>query len=237
MTLIGHGIRALACGLAAAALAAGCSTTSSSDLRTGGISADIRVSATSAIAATVSVQMSPGNGFDPLDLVKLTGGDALYAESDGLRRPLTDGGTYKYEATFPSAAAETQFRVILDRARADDTDAPDNLGALPMPFDLSPLSIVNMPRSQAEMVTWSPSGTADRMTLEFQGSCVEDRSFAIDGDPGTYAFTLEGETYPSSCQVAMTLRRSRAGVVDPNLNAGSSFLLEQVRTASFFSSP
>lgn len=232
-----HGIRAIGCGIAAAALAAGCKTTSSTDLRTGGISADIRVSATSASAADVSVQMSPGNGFDPLNVVELTGGDALYAESSGLRRQLAGGGTFKYAASFPSGAAETQFRVILDRARADDIDATENLGALPMPFDLSPLSIVNMPRSQPEMVTWSPSGTADRMTVEFQGSCVEDRSFAIDGDPGTYAFTLEGETYPSSCQVTMTLRRSRAGVVDPNLNPGSSFLLEQVRTASFTSSP
>jgi len=35
----------------------------------------------------------------------------------------------------------------------------------------------------------------------------------------------------------MTLRRSRAGVVDANLNAGSSFLLEQVRRAAFYSSP
>jgi len=64
-----HGIRAIGCRIAvAAALAAGCQTPSSADLRTGGISAEIRVSATAASAADVSVQMSPGNGFDPRDL-------------------------------------------------------------------------------------------------------------------------------------------------------------------------
>ncbi|HMF43936.1 MAG TPA: hypothetical protein VKQ32_24855 [Polyangia bacterium] len=236
MTMTHPGLRMIGCGLAAAALAAGCTATSSKDLRTGQISAGIRVTATSASAATVHVAMSPGNGVDPLNPVKLEGGDALYAEASGLRWKLGAVGS-DYEASLPTGAAETQVQVILDRPNPNEADAPDSIGALPPPFELSPLSIVDMPRSQPESVSWSPSGTADRMLLAFQGSCVEDVSFAIDGDPGTYGFALEGEFSPSSCTVTMTLTRSRAGVVDPNLNPGSSFVLEQVRTAAFHSSP
>jgi hypothetical protein len=76
------------------------------------------------------------------------------------------------------------------------------------------------------------------MMLEIQGSCVEDQTLSIDGDPGSYtlgAATLDPETIRSSCLVTLTLRRQRAGVVDPNLNAGSSFVLEQVRKTTFSS--
>jgi hypothetical protein len=217
-------------------LGAGCKTTSSNDLPTSGISAEIRVSATSASESSVRVQMSPGDSFDPVDVVELGGGDALYADDGGLREKLF-ANTFDYQADFGAGGAETQFRVSFDRARADYVDAPDSVGTLPAPFQLGPGSIADMPRSQPSMITWSPSGTADRMTLEVQGSCVEDFSVTIDGDPGSYPLNLDGETYPSSCTVTMKLHRSRAGVVDPNLSPGSSFVLEQVRTAAFHSSP
>jgi hypothetical protein len=45
---------------------------------------------------------------------------------------------------------------------------------------------------------------------------------------------LAYETYPSSCQVTLTLHRTRAGVLDPNLTSASTFSLEQVRTIAFF---
>jgi hypothetical protein len=218
------------------ALAAGCKTTSSADLRTGGISAEIHVSATSGSASKVSVQMSPGSGFSPLDVVKLGGGDALYAETGGQRRQM-GAGTFDYEAGFATGAAETAFRVILDRARPDDIDAPDSTGTLPMPFDLASLGGATISRSQSLSLSWSPSGTPDRMVLDIQGSCVEDMAIAIPGDPGTYVLPLDGEIRDPSCQVTLTLHRSRVGVADPNLNAGSSFLLEQVRTTTFTSVP
>lgn len=221
----------------AAALAGGCTTTTSStNLPTDGISAAILVSATSAGSSTVKVQMSPGNGVDPLDVVQLAGGDVLYAETGGQRRQMAAGHN-DYESTFLIGAAETQFQVSLDRARPDQTDAPDSVGTLPAPFDISPVSIVDMSRGQPAVITWSPSGTADKMVLEVTGSCVEDTAFQIDGDPGTYAFSLDGETLHPTCSVTMTLSRSRTGVVDANFSAGSNFLLEQSRTAHFLSSP
>jgi hypothetical protein len=221
----------------AAAVAGGCKSTSSADLATDGISAAISVSATSDKATNVRVEMSPGNGVVPFDVVKLEGGDALYAEAAGRRNQLTAGGL-DYETTFATGAAETLFRVILDRKRTDQVDATESTGALPAPFNLRDLAGGSISQANDVVVTWAPSGTSDRMTLGIQGSCVEDQTLPIDGDPGTYTLTtgtLDPETTRPSCVVTLTLRRSRGGVADPNLNPGSTFTLEQVRTTTFHS--
>src|SRR5262245_26143711 len=108
--------------LAGACLLLGCETTSSKDLRTSGIYAEVYVSATSPSASTVKVKLFPGGDGDPFNVVVLQGGDALFAEAGGQRKPLT-GQRGDYQTSFALGAAETQFRAILDRARADDTDA------------------------------------------------------------------------------------------------------------------
>jgi hypothetical protein len=229
--------RLIAGGLVAAALAAGCKTTSSTDLMTGEISADIRVSATSAIASSVRVRMSPGSVVVPTDVVNLTGGDALFAEAGGQRKQMS-AGNRDYETSFATGAAETPFRIILDRARPDQVDAPESAGTLPAPFNLNDLGGAEISQAQDVVLTWSPSGTLDRMMLDIQGSCVEDRTISINADPGDYTLTtttLEPETIPSSCLVTLTLHRVRTGVADPNLNPGSAFFLEQVRTTTFHS--
>jgi hypothetical protein len=216
----------------AAALAAGCKTTSSADLRTDGISASINVSATSGSASNVRVQMSPGDGVTPFDAVKLEGGDALFVQAAGQRKQMGASGS-DYEANFGTAAAETPFQVIFDRARPDDVDAPNSTGTLPMPFDIASPRGGTFSQSQDVIMSWSPSGTPDTMTLQIEGSCVEDRSISIPADPGSFTLPLEYETIPSGCLVTLTLHRSRVGVVDSNLNSGSTFTLEQVRTTMF----
>jgi hypothetical protein len=232
-----RGFGLIARALVAAALAAGCDTTSSVDLMTNGISADIRVSATSPIASNVRVQMSPGNVVVPVDVVSLDGGDALYAEV-GTQRKRLAAGNRDYETSFGTGLAETAFRVLFDRAKPDQIDAPDSTGTLPEPFALRDLGGADISQSQDVVLTWSPSSAPDRMMLDIQGSCVEDQTLTIDGDPGTYVLTtgvLDPETIRSSCVVTLTLHRMRTGVVDPNLNPGSTFLLEQIRQTTFYS--
>src|SRR4051812_6982322 len=133
-----RGFGLIAGALVAAALAAGCKTTSSVDLATDGISADFLVSATSGSASKVSVEMSPGNGVVPTDAVRLDGGDALYAQAAGQRKQM-GAGNRDYETTFGTGAAETAFRVLLERAAPDKVDAPDSTGTLPAPFNLRDL--------------------------------------------------------------------------------------------------
>lgn len=179
--------------------------------------------------------MSPGAGPDPLNTVKLDGGDVLYAEAGGQRKQL-GAGTLDYETTFGTGAADTPFRVILDRARANQIDAADSVGTLPAPFTLRDLGGASISQAEDAVLTWSPAGEPDRMRLDIQGSCVEDRILSLDADTGTFTLssaTLMPETIHSACLVTLTLHRLRAGVVDPNLNPGSAFRLEQVRTTTF----
>ena len=164
-------------GLVASGLVAafgwGCKSTSSVDLATDGISADIRVSATWEIASKVRVQMSPGNVVVVTDTVKLEGGDVLYAEA-GTQRKQMGYGNLDYEALFVAGAAETPFRVSFDRAKPDQVDAPDSTGTLPLPFNLRDLGGAQISQEQNVVLTWSPSGTSDLMMLDIQGSCVEE---------------------------------------------------------------
>jgi len=227
-----RGVGLIAAGIVAAPFATGCKTTSSVDLATGDISADILVSATAANASTVHVEMSPGDGVVPTDVVKLGGGDTLYATAGGQRHQM-GAGNLDYQTSFGTGAAETAFQVILDRPRADQIDAPDSTGLLPAPFDLNDFGGARISESQNVVLNWSPSGTADKMVLQVQGSCVEDQSIVLDGDPGTATPPLDFETIRSTCLVTLTLHRERTGVVDPNFNPGSSFMLEQVRTTQF----
>jgi hypothetical protein len=181
--------------------------------------------------------MSPGNAVDPIDVVTLAGGDALFAEAGGLRKQL-GAGNLDYKTNFLTGAAETPFRVVFDRGRPEQVNAPDSTGTLPAPFDLSGLGGVEISQAQNVVLTWSPSGTSDRMLLDIKGSCVEDQTITIDGDPGSFTLssaTLDPELTPSSCLVTLNLHRVRRGVVDSNLNSGSTFFLEQVRTTTFVS--
>jgi hypothetical protein len=134
------GFGVFGCLLGVAGLVSACkTTTSSADLATSGIDVEIQVSAASVTASKVSVSLHPaGYGGDPLDVVNLEGGDALYAETSGLRM-LMAAENLDYESSFAVGASETPFRMRLARARADFIDAPDSTDMLPAAFDLGPL--------------------------------------------------------------------------------------------------
>lgn len=223
--------------LLGAGMVEACTRTSSADLATDGISAEILVSATSAKGSRVSVEMSPGAVVVPTNTVKLNGSDVLYAEAGGVRERMR-AGALDYTAEFRTGAAETPFTVLLARARPDQPDAPGNTGTLPPPFELRDLGGADISQAQDVVLSWAPAGGTDRMALDIRGRCVEDRTIWIDGDPGRYILsraTLEPEHIPSACLVTLTLRRVRNGAVDPHLNPGSRFRLEQVRETTFHS--
>ena len=214
--------------IAAAVVAGGCDPVSSRDLHTSAIQARILVSAPSSAITSVRVSLYTTGGY-PFDHVKLDGGDALFAEAAGQRQRM-GAGSSDYETSFATAAAETSFQVIFDRPPANDVDAPGSSGTLPAPFTLGGIS--------GGVLTWSPSGTADTMSLSLEGSCFEDLGIAIPGDPGTYPMpALERDGLRSSCQATLELRRTRKGVVDANLDPDSSFTLEQLRSATFVAMP
>jgi hypothetical protein len=217
-----------------------CCCTNSGDLKTSGIGLGVTVTAESAEASRVGVDVFASG--DVLNVVELTSGDTLSAEANGTTVGLVRTDHGHYVADFATGAANTQFRVGLMRS-PPDTSAPNSSGTLPAPFDVQSLR-AQYSRGQALQIAWSPSGTPDAMRIELSSNCISgvNGSFLVPSDPGV--FTIAGNTlklsdpaHATTCDVAVTLRRQRRGTADASLNASSTFLLEQMRYTSFQSTP
>src|SRR3954470_17681592 len=115
--------------------ALGCSkeTTSSSNIKTGGIAALIDVNAFDDTTATVHVELRVG-GSSSNTFVTLEGEDRLLATAAGKTKTLTGVDPGIYEANFSGVEGGTALSVTLDRP--DDITAADNVGTLPEPFTL-----------------------------------------------------------------------------------------------------
>lgn len=220
--------------------ALGCSkeTTSSANIKTGGIAALIDVYADTDATATVRVKLVVG-GSSSNTYVALEGGDTLTATAGGKSKPLTTSDTGIYEAAFSGVAADTEFQVTLDRP--DDTTATGNSGTLPPPFTLDKPA-VNLSRLADDLeVSWAPADSGDGMQLNVDGTCIFSYDHSLS-DTGTFTIvkgTLEstGGDKPETCDLDLQLQRDRAGVVDAKFDPESWFRLHQRRSTSFTSKP
>lgn len=220
--------------------AMGCSkeTTSSKNIKTGGIAALIDVYADTDSTATVHVKLVVG-GSSSNTYVDLEGSDSLIATADGKKKTMSVVDTGIYEADFSGVAEDTEFTVTLDRP--DDETASDNSGKLPAPYTLDdPAS--NLSRADEALdVTWAPADTGDPMALEFDGDCIFNYSKGVS-DTGTYtvaAGTLDSTSskMPETCDIELNADRHRDGVADTKFDPESYFKLHQRRSATFTSKP
>lgn len=219
--------------------ALGCSkeTTSSSNIKTGGIAALIDVYADTPATATVHVELRVG-GSSSNTYVDLEGKDKLIASADGESQTLKAIDAGIYEALFSGVGEDTEFNVTLERP--EDTTASDNSGTLPAPFQLTdPQSDLSRKDDDLE-VTWDP-GSDDKMNLEFEGDCIFRHEKGVP-DEGSYvvpADTLEstGGDKPEACDVDLTAIRTRSGSADGKFDPESWFRLHQRRHARFVSKP
>ena len=220
-------------------LVVGCSkeTTSSNNIKTGGIAALIDVYADTDSTATVHVELRVG-GSDSNTYVDLEGGDELTASAGDETKVLTTRDSGVYEANFSGVGAETPFTVVLNRPH--DTTAADNYGALPAPFTLEkPKAGLSRKNDDLE-VTWAP-GSDDRINFEFQGDCIWDYSKS-PSDLGSFTVgkgTLEskGGDMPETCDIDLDADRSRSGTADAAFDPESWFRLHQRRSTKFSSMP
>jgi len=227
--------------------ALGCSkeTTSSSNIRTGGIAALIDVYADDDTTATVHVELRVG-GSSSNTYVALEGGDSLSATAGGKTKKLTSVDTGVYEADFSGLEAGTEFQVTLERP--DDDTASDNSGTLPDPFTLDePAS--DLSRSEDDLpLTWAPADTGDGMHVEIDGDCIfryrhdmsDTGSFTVaagklestvDDDPKTEVDERE------TCDLTAHVERTSDGSADTLFDPESYFKLHQRRSAKFTSNP
>jgi hypothetical protein len=220
--------------------AMGCSkeTTSSSNIKTGGIAALIDVYADANENATVHVKLVVG-GSSSNTYVNLEGKDELKATVNKVTKTLTSRDAGIYEANFSGVGEDTEFNVVLERP--DDTTADDNSGSLPAPFELDePLGKQSRAMDPLE-ITWTPE-SSDEMNLTFEGDCI----FTLDkevADTGSYTVkagalepTHDGDK-DEACSVDLEASRSRSGSADSRFDPESYFHLHQVRNTSFVSNP
>ena len=220
--------------------ALGCSkeTTSSSNIKTGGIAALIDVYADDDTTATVHVELKVG-GSSSNTYVALEGGDSLTATAAGKTKTLTSVDTGIYEADFSGVEGGTEFEVILDRP--EDTTASDNSGTLPDPFTLDdPTDDLSRETDDLEL-TWAPADTGDSMHADIKGQCIFPYSHSMS-DTGSLvvaAGKLEstGGDKPETCDLTAHVERTKGGSADTIFDPESYFTLHQRRSAKFTSNP
>jgi hypothetical protein len=225
------------CFIGLAALGCSKETTSSSNIKTGGIAALIDVNAFDDTTATVHVELriagSRSNAY-----VNLEGGDRLLAEAAGKTKTLTAVDSGVYEADFSGVEGGTEFSVTLDRP--DDITA-ENTGTLPEPFTLDdPTSDLSRETDDLTL-SWAPAETGDGMQLDIDGSCI----FGYDHDMSdTGSFVVQagelrstGSDKPETCDLTAKVERVHDGSADTVFDRESHFRLHQFRSQRFTSNP
>lgn len=225
---------------------AACERVESSDVRTSGIYADMTVTARGDGESQVSAALRVGGSLSNTYL-ELVDGDELMAiqGEDEVRMskrsiPL---GPVSYVASFPVDAENTPFRVSFSREPHDEAEkacrggsAPSSFATLPAPFTIDgPDAGRTFSRADDDIeVTWSPTGSRDRMSWRVSGSCVENDSGDIDSDSGRFV-VRRGDLRPienrerDDCSLTIEIVRQRAGQIDPAYGEGGRFVARQVR--------
>ncbi len=223
-------------------LIASCTTTESEHVLTSGIYASISASSKGDGKTTVSATLFVGSPIG-LNFVELTGDDSLVAKTAGMSKTMQESellNVVGHHADFPVDAEGAQFEVVFDRAV--DGGAPSSVATLPAKFD-----ITNPPasgsRAAAITLAWSPAGSPDAMSWEAKGDCIEDESSPITGDPGTVTIAANtltkrmGAMIEDNCAVTFTIKRSKAGQLDPNYGKGGTVFGVQYRAAVVATTP
>ena len=221
-------------------LLTGCTETiDSKNLKTAGISATIRATATSDAETTLLATLKAG-GDESNTYVALGGGDRIFASGNDKRVEMTAQSTGVYEAEFSLGAANTPFGVSLEREDGDN--APNSAGTLPAPFSLTALGTEPVSRKADLTIEWTAATDGDAMHIHLDGNCIFFEDIDVPGDTGSHtiaANTLKptNSQMPESCDVKVEVSRSRQGKPDTKFDSESTFVLEQVRTTKFTSAP
>lgn len=222
---------------------AGCSkeeTVSSANIKTKGIAALLEANSENGTSTKMMADLRVG-GDESNTHVILDNGDAISCTAGGETKTLQAESEGVYIATFNTAAADTEFKVSLERP--DDENAPNSVGTLPAPFTIGALPTNSPSRANDSFdITWDPSSSGDSMTIRIEGSCIFDEKIDVAGDPGTYtvapgALDSTGGSNPEACDLTVYIARDRAGTADPAFDNESFFKMRQTRKATFTSAP
>lgn len=231
--------------LAAALL--GCTDISSTNLKTSGIHAYLRVTADGTGNTTASAELGVQDSNNPLTFVQLDVGDQVTATAGRQTKTLVETnllGVIGYDASFTGADAPgTTYTIALERQ--SDTSAPGSTATLPEPFTLTSPTGSASSYSRADddiVVTYDGSGGNDPMSYAVSGPCINPvtQSFSDTGTftvpKGTIVQTHADATPNDTCQLVVTVYRARAGTLDPAYGGGQMSGV-QARTFGITSTP
>jgi hypothetical protein len=220
--------------LVAPLLISGCAKTDSSDLLTTGIYAQISARATGDGDTDVLASLFVGNPIN-LNYVDLTGDDRLIASHGGQDKTMTELivlNVVSHHASFPTDNAGDSFEVSFERSI--DDGAPSSIATLPEQFTLGAVG-ASSSRAAPLTVTWSPVEPASTMRWQVEGDCIELEQQELGADAGTLTIEANrirkrmGTTIADTCEMTLTVTRSRAGTLDPGFGKGGVIEGLQVR--------
>lgn len=216
---------------------AGCSTTQSSEIRTGGMEADIRVTlAAGSTGAEVAVTLRVGS----LTFVELQDPDVLTARSGDRSVELTKQRTMGHTSYHGrlDGVSKTGSQVVVDLQRGgDDESAPKSWVRLPGQVAISgPDAGAQFSRSRDDIrFELDRELVSSSGTLSWSGGCVQDGTIAVP--PGTTTVTVAQDTIraaapppsgtpqsqrpPKTCTARFTVTTRVEGTLDPAYGEGT----------------
>lgn len=231
-----------------------CTSTSSENVTTQGISADIDILADSSGRTFVTVNLRVGDGGLSATSLQLGPSDSLTASANGVQQTLSEDssifGEYSYVTSFNFDDANTVFTIAFDRASG--LSAPNSNVALPEGFFVSSPGISDVfGTGETIPIVWAPSGTTIVPEIFVTLTCTltsglmttDSQSVNLGSDSGSASLPVASiiplGTLDTSrlCDGTVELSRWRSGSLDRNYGEGGQIDAEHVRTVPFFVDP
>jgi len=245
-----NSIRHIALILGAAAVG-GCSSTTSDNVATEGINADIDVFANGSGRTVVDAELEVGGDGILATSLQLAAGDSLTVTANGIQKPMTEDasiiGRFRYQATFDLDDAGTMFTVAF--SRNSGINAPNSNVTLPEGFIVqSPVSNDVFTEADDIPIQWTPSGMSIVPDIDVSLSCTtmsgivftDTDGVTISGDTGVASLPV-GAVIPIGnldtsrlCEGEVHFSRWRRGNLDPNYGEGGDITAEHIKRAKFF---
>jgi len=238
------------CILIGAALLSGCSSTTSDNVTTEGINADIDVFANGSGRTLVDAELEVGDGLGGTSL-QLVAGDRLTVTANGIQKTMTEDasiiGRFRYEASFDFDDAGTMFTVSF--SRNNGVNAPNSNVTLPEGFVVqSPQSNDVFSQADDVPIQWTPNGTTITPDIDVSLSCATtggvvftaSRDVATSGDTGVASLPIASVipigTLDTTrlCEGEVHFSRWRRGNLDPAYGEGGDITAEHIERAQFF---
>ena len=239
------------CLILGAIVLGGCGSTTSDNVTTQGIYADIDVFANGSGRTVVDAELEVGSGGLGRTSLELSRGDTLTVIANGIQKTMTEElsslGRFRYVASFDFDDANTMFTVSF--IRSGRSNAPNSNVTLPEGFIVqSPQSSDVFSQADNIPIEWTPAGTSIVPSIHVSLSCRTNSGIvftdtdvvALSDDTGVASFPVAAVipfgTLDTSrlCEGEVHFSRSRRGNLDPNYGEGGSIVAEQIERAQFF---